>query len=101
MSKATALLMVTVEIDPVDDEEFNRWYDEEHIPEKLEEPGFISVRRFKAHDGASKYLVVYELEDADAATRPAYMRKEPTEWGKSIMGRWKEWSRSVWVDVKA
>jgi hypothetical protein len=44
---------------------------------------------------------VYELEDADAATRPAYMRKEPTEWGKSIMGRWKEWSRSVWVDVKA
>ncbi|MDT4892367.1 MAG: hypothetical protein QOE97_1402 [Pseudonocardiales bacterium] len=96
-----AVLVVQVEIDPVDEEEFNRWYDEEHIPEKLEEPGFISVRRFKISDGACKYLVLYELENAADATKPAYMRKEPTEWGKSIMARWKDWNRNVWIDVKS
>jgi hypothetical protein len=101
MANGTALLVVTVEIDPADDEEFNRWYDEEHIPEKLAEPGFLSVRRLKSSDGASKYLVVYELETAEAATKPAYMRKEPTDWGKSIMARWKDWNRNVWIDVKA
>jgi hypothetical protein len=95
-----AVLVVQVEIDPVDEEEFNRWYEEEHIPEKLAEPGFISVRRFKASDGDCKYLVIYELEEVGAATKPAYMRKPPTEWGKSIMARWKDWSRGVWVDVK-
>lgn len=95
-----AVLVVQVEIDPVDEEEFNRWYDEEHIPEKLAEPGFLAVRRFKSSDGAPKYMVIYELEEPDAATKPSYMRKEPTEWSKSIMARWKDWSRNVWVDVK-
>lgn len=95
-----AVLIVQVEIDPADDEEFNRWYDEEHVPEKLASPGFVSARRFRAHDHEARYLVIYELETPDAATTPAYMRKEPSEWSKSIMARWKDWNRAVWVDLK-
>jgi hypothetical protein len=95
-----ALLVVQVEIDPVDDEEFNRWYDEEHIPEKLGEPGFLTARRFKASDGECKYLVVYELENAADATSPSYLNKQQSEWSKSMLARWKNWNRSVWVDVK-
>jgi hypothetical protein len=38
-----AVLLVTVEIDPADDEEFNRWYDEEHVPEKLGEPVTLAL----------------------------------------------------------
>ncbi|HVX21679.1 MAG TPA: DUF4286 family protein [Acidimicrobiales bacterium] len=101
MDKSKSVLVVTVEVDPADEEELNRWYDEEHLPEKLAEPGFIGARRFKLDDGSPKYLVIYELSDPEAATSPAYMRKEPTEWGKSVMAKWKDWSRSVWVDVSA
>jgi hypothetical protein len=99
MSDATAVLVVQVEIDPADDEEFNRWYDEEHVPEKLATPGFISARRFRVHSGESRYLVIYELENALAATSPAYMGQDPTEWGRSIMARWKTWNRDVWVHL--
>lgn len=101
MTQATAVLVVQVEIDPADDEEFNRWYDEEHLPEKLATPGFISARRFRVSDGGPRYMVIYELENADAATSPEYMSQKATEWGASIMGRWKSWTRDVWVDLRA
>jgi hypothetical protein len=93
----TAVLIVEVEIDPADDEEFNRWYDEEHVPEKLRSPGFRSARRFRAHDDDTRYLVIYELDSPEAATSPAYMSQELSAWTRSLMSRWKGWRRSVWV----
>jgi hypothetical protein len=99
MSESKALLVVKVEIDPADDEEFNRWYDVEHMPQKLAEEGFVSGRRFKSFTEPNTYLIVYELENPEAVTSAAYMSQQPTEWGKSVMGRWKSWDRSVWIDL--
>ena len=44
--KRGGLLVVMVEVDPEHEDELNRWYDEEHIPEKLATLGFRSARRF-------------------------------------------------------
>lgn len=99
MADGRAVLVVQVEIDPADEEDFNRWYDEEHVPEKLATPGFVSARRFRLHDGSPRYLVVYELEDAAAATSPEYLAQEPTPWGREVMSRWRTWSRDVWVEL--
>ncbi len=101
MSEARAVLVVTVEVDAADEDEFNRWYDEEHIPEKLATPGFLSARRFKVADDSLRYLVIYELADPQAALSPEYMSQPATEWGQSMMARWKSWSRDVWVDLKS
>jgi hypothetical protein len=68
------------------DEDFNRWYDEVHVPEVLLVPGFVSARRFRSADG--DYLAVYELEadDLDAViadfraqerTPPVGMQMDP------------------------
>jgi hypothetical protein len=46
--------------------EYHRWYDEVHIPEILGVAGFSSARRLRAADGES-FLVVYEIDDVDAA----------------------------------
>ena len=45
--------------------EFDRWYNEEHLPERLEIPGYVSARRFKLEEGNGvlKYLCIWELED--------------------------------------
>jgi hypothetical protein len=45
---------------------YHRWYDETHIPEILAVDGFTAARRLRAADGGS-YLVVYEVDDVDAA----------------------------------
>lgn len=44
------------------EDDFNRWYDEVHVPEVLEVPGFVSARRFRSGDD---YLAIYELEGDD------------------------------------
>jgi hypothetical protein len=91
--------MVDVTIDPSREDEFNRWYDEEHVPEKLASPGFYSARRFKHHTDPHRYLALYEIEDGDLVTSPAYMTQPITEWNKSIMAAWERWDRNVWVEI--
>jgi len=78
---------VTIESEPSEVEDFERWYEEEHLREKLAEPGFVHARRFRLHDDPSKCLVVYELKDPAVAIEPGSMK------------RGKNWSQSVWVAV--
>ena len=56
------------------DEAYNSWYDEVHVPEVLATPGVVAAQRFDVHRPAGarppkhRYLAVYEIEgDADAA----------------------------------
>jgi hypothetical protein len=70
-----ALLLVMLDHSPeVDDVEFNQWYFEEHVPERLSCPGFISARRFRAVEGGPQYLALYELEGPEALETPQYLR---------------------------
>jgi hypothetical protein len=64
---------------PADDEAgFNAWYDDEHVPNRLALPGFLSARRYKAvHDadaGGPRYMALYDLESTDVLQRPDYQR---------------------------
>jgi hypothetical protein len=72
-----ALLVVMFDVDPEHEEEFNRWYDEEHFPERKGIPGFLSCRRFRAVQGSPKYIAVYELESLDVLESEAYKAIQP------------------------
>ena len=50
------MLLTSMDIDAADDAEFNRWYDREHLEERIAIPGFLEARRYVAHDGKPKYL---------------------------------------------
>ena len=52
------VMAVTMDVDEADEEEFNKWYHEQHLPERMAIPGYVSARRFKLEDGnnALKYL---------------------------------------------
>ncbi|GIT13468.1 MAG: hypothetical protein CM1200mP35_02880 [Chloroflexota bacterium] len=63
--KGTALLMVFVDIDTEQDADFNKWYNEEHIPDLLALPGFLNGARYEASKGGPRYLACYELETAE------------------------------------
>ncbi len=61
---AKGLLLVLIDIDPEYEEEFNRWYTEEHFPpERVRCPGFLTARRFVSVEGEPKYLALYDLDD--------------------------------------
>ncbi len=54
-------LLVLMQPPPAFEDEFNAWYDTEHIPERVAVPGFETGIRFVCIDGAPKYLAVYDL----------------------------------------
>jgi Domain of unknown function (DUF4286) len=95
----SALLLVVVDVDPEHEDEFNRWYDEEHIPEKRATPGFRSARRYASHDVPGRYLAVYELDDAEVVTSPEYMAQTMSERAQVVMATWHLGDRSVWTEL--
>jgi len=80
--KGAGLLMVWADVPADKEEEFNRWYNEEHLPERLAVPGFLDGARYEAVKGGPKHLACYELEDAAVLESAAYKRVQanPTEW---------------------
>ena len=101
--KGAALLFVLVDVDVEHDAEFNRWYDEEHLPERLSAPGFLDAARYVATQGGPRYLAVYELESAEAMQTAEYRRQSenPTEWSKrmspTVIGR--SFVRNVYTQI--
>ena len=67
---------------PGQEAEYNRWYEHEHLPDVLRNPGFKSARRYRLFSAnpadypSPAYLVVFELESADIdATRAEVVRR--------------------------
>ncbi len=84
--KGRALLMVWADIPAELEEEFNRWSNEEHLPELLELPGILNGARYEAVMGAPKHLSCYELENTEALESDAFKRFQAnrSEWSKRI-----------------
>lgn len=74
------MLFSQMEPPAVWEDEFETWYDDEHIPARLAIPGFESAVRYRAIDATPWHLAVYHL-DLDALQTDAYrrLRKEPSE----------------------
>lgn len=82
--KGSALLMLWAQVPADKEHDFNRWCDEEHLPECLAVPGFLSAGRYQAIKGGPKHLVCYELENTAVIEGPAYkeVMAAPTPWTK-------------------
>jgi hypothetical protein len=68
MAKAV-LIVHSRPVEPSREDEFNKWYDEVHIPDVTSVSGVVSGRRFKksggADDGGYPYLAIYEIDSDD------------------------------------
>ncbi|HCL26469.1 MAG TPA: hypothetical protein DHW65_09020 [Dehalococcoidia bacterium] len=84
--KGSGLLMVFTNVDTEYDADFNAWYLQEHIPERLSAPGFLDAGLYQAVKGGPRYLAVYELESPAAmeTTEYKHMSENPTEWTKRV-----------------
>jgi hypothetical protein len=73
------------------EEEFNAWYEDEHLPERLAIPGFRSARRWVAEGrpGEGKYLATYELDSPGVLRSPEYLARfeNPTPWSRRCLDR--------------
>lgn len=74
MTDPQGLLLFTTDIAPALEDEFNRWYEEEHLPERRAIPGFLSARRYRAIEGGPRYLALYDLESPEVLQSLPYLR---------------------------
>jgi hypothetical protein len=91
------MLLTSMDIDPSHEAEFNRWYDREHLEERVAIDGFLEARRYIAHAASPKYLSLYSTETFEvlngAAYRTALARQ--TDWSKANIARFKNMIRAV------
>lgn len=68
---AVALFMVRATISKDQDAAFNRWYNEEHVPQVLQFNGAVSARRYKKILGEDKfeYMALYEFASEEVFRR--------------------------------
>jgi hypothetical protein len=67
---------------PADEDAFNAWYDEEHVPLRMAVPGFLGARRYRAADSQKegpRYLALYDLASLDVLASDAYRRLRPEQ----------------------
>jgi len=83
-------LLVLMQPPPAFEDEFNAWYDAEHIPERCATPGFETGLRFVCLDGAPKYLAMYDLVGPEVLDAPEYLRvsgDNSSPWTKRVTSR--------------
>jgi hypothetical protein len=91
------MLLTSMDVDPSHEAEFNRWYDREHLEERVAIDGFLEARRYIAHAASPKYLSLYSTESFEvldgAAYRAALARQ--TDWSKANIARFRNMIRAV------
>jgi hypothetical protein len=99
---ANGLLLFMTDIDPAREGEFNRWYEEEHLGERMAIPGFITARRFQAIEGSPKYLAIYDLESPDVLQSAPYRHVVglgKSAWTRRMESLFVNSRRNVYVEI--
>ena len=76
-------------------DEYNDWYDREHLPRLVTVPGVVRARRYTATSGNPRYLTAYELTDKDAFESPAGLAARKTPWTEKMRSLFQNTRRSM------
>ena len=69
---AKGLLFASFDTSSAREDEFNDWYDLEHVPERLRVPGFLNAQRWVGDDNPKFAVATYDLESHAVMGSPAY-----------------------------
>jgi hypothetical protein len=89
------MLITVMDADPAEEENFNKWYDREHIVERVAIAGFLEARRYVAALASPKYLNLYSTEKLETLDSPAYRDKlqNATPWTRHHSSKFRNYTR--------
>ena len=92
-----AAVLIWNDVAPEARDQFYRWHDNEHIPERLELPGFRRGRRFLSAGHSPEWLTMYEADDLSAVTSREYLARlnAPTPATLATIRHFRNTSRAV------
>jgi len=87
---AKGLLIAAMDFSNVAEDEFNDWYDLEHIPERQRVPGFLSLQRWIGAEDRRQSVATYDLESLAVLQSPAYRAiggENLSPWSKRVTAK--------------
>ncbi|MBI5966343.1 MAG: hypothetical protein HY882_00595 [Deltaproteobacteria bacterium] len=91
------VLAVCNDVDPKNETDYNEWYFQQHLLERLGVPGFLTGRRYVAIGGGPKYFTYYTTTSVEIMRSPAYLERvnNPTDWTRRNMAFFRNMSRTA------
>ena len=86
VDKGNIIRTVEVNVAPEQEQDFNDWYNKEHIPTLIKVPGVMTIwRATNLGEKGQKYLTVYFQENMSVQQREDYKKASQTDWIKRLM----------------
>jgi hypothetical protein len=91
------MLITSMDVDAADEDDFNIWYDREHLAERVAIDGFLEARRWIAVEASPKYFCTYSTAAFEDLESPAYAKAlaNQTDWSRRNIARFKNMVRAV------
>lgn len=86
-SNAGGLLLNAMNVTAEAEDDFNAWYDEEHLPALAAVPGTLAARRYRSTEaggGTHKYVAVYHLKTPEVTFSDAWREAVETPWSDRV-----------------
>ena len=86
-ARAGGLLLNAMNVTPEGEDDFNAWYDEEHLPALLAVPGTLMARRYRSAvegDGVRRYVAIYHLDSPEVTQSDAWKTAIDTPWSARV-----------------
>ena len=90
MSEKMGLLVAGFDYSPVAADEFNDWYDTEHIPERERVPGFMRIERWLGAENPKISIETYDLKSPDVLQSEPYRKiagENLSIWSKRVTAK--------------
>lgn len=83
----TGILALWNDCRPGEEETYEAWYKDEHLPERLGIPGMRRGRRYRAESAGPEFFTYYEADTPDVLTGGEYVARlnDPSDWTQQIM----------------
>src|SRR5262245_31046181 len=87
---ARGTLIAAMRMGTVPEDEFQDWYDTEHLPERQRVPGFVTCERWIGAEDRTVSVATYDLETLAVLKGPAYRAiggENLSPWSKRVTAR--------------
>jgi hypothetical protein len=73
-------MLIGMNVAPEHTQEFNEWYNTEHIPALGSVPGTLCARRYRGTGGAQRYVALYHLTSLEVLRSAEWKKAADTAW---------------------
>jgi hypothetical protein len=94
---APFLYVVETDVAPELETDFNRWYDEEHLPGLASVPGTARARRFRNVAGSPRYHACYDIVSPFTVSSPPWISVRNTAWSERVRPAFRNTRRTMFI----